>query len=173
MPPGRVLAGLVAAAAAVAIGIAVVASSGGSADEPAPAAAPREPARLTKAQRVEVRALLEADPRLAEALQGQPIDVAQVGPWSSAEHEFIGASAILRLPRALSYPMMRWPVVDGDPPGDVPYEEHTLEMKVSRATELLVNVDLERRRVVGIDPGGEEATLTPGPSVELQEPSGE
>ncbi len=69
--------------------------------------------------------------------------------------------------------MMRWPVVDGDPPGDAPYEEHALEVKASRVTEFVVDVDLGRGRVVGIDPGGEEATLTPGPSVELQEPSGE
>ena len=165
------MGGLVAAA--VAIGIAVVASSGGSSDEPAPPPPRRAPARLTKAQRAEARALLEADPRLTEALRGQPLDVAQVGPWSSTEHEFIGASAILRLRRELSYPMMRWPVVDGDPPGDAPYEEHALEVKASRVTEFVVDVDLGRGRVVGIDPGGEEATLTPGPSVELQEPSGE
>ncbi|HEU0024625.1 MAG TPA: hypothetical protein VFQ12_08340 [Thermoleophilaceae bacterium] len=168
--PRRLLIGLVLGAVAVAAVLA--AATGGSGPEPEPASRPIAEPKLSAAQRERVRSLLRGDEELGGILKGNPVEIAQMGPWSGAAHEFIGASAIVRISEPLSFPMMNWPVVDADPPGDAPYEEHELELRAENVTELVVNVDLRSERVVGIDPGGEDAKLTPGESVELEEPSG-
>jgi hypothetical protein len=116
---------------------------------------------------------MRADERLAEALKDHRLRIAQMGPWLSADHRFIGASAVVPLRRPYSFAMTKWPLVDGDPPGDAPYVVNEIEMKASRVSEFIVDVDLRRRKVVGIDPGGEHARVEYGPGVVLGEPTGE
>jgi hypothetical protein len=165
---GRVLLG----AGALAAGLSVAAAVGHDDQRSAYRTVTGGPV-LTQKQRRATRQLLRADERLSEALAGNRLRIAQMGPWLSADHRFIGASAILPLRKPHSFPMTTWPLVDGDPPGDAPYVVDEIEMKASRVSEFIVEVDLRRHKVVGIDPGGEHARLEYGPDVVLREPTGE
>lgn len=127
---------------------------------------------LTAEQRKLTRRLLSTDTRLREALKGSELRIAQLGPWSSADHRFIGASAVVPLRPPRSYGMREWPLLNGDPPGDAAYVVTDTPMRATRVSELLVDVDLKLRRVVGINPGGDEMRGEYGPGVELSEPTG-
>ena len=127
---------------------------------------------LTAQQRKVTRRLLRADPRLTQALRGSRLRIAQMGPWSSADHRLIGASAVVPLRPPRSYGMREWPLLGGDPPGDAAYVVTDTPMRVTRVSEFLVDVDLKLRKVVGINPGGDEMRGEYGPGVELKEPTG-
>jgi len=165
---GRLLIG----AAALAIGFSVAAAIGHDDERPKYKKVWGDPV-LTQKQRRAARRLMRADERLTQALEGNRLRIAQMGPWSSADHRFIGASAILPLRTPRSYAMTEWPLVDGDPPGDAVYVVNEVPMRVTGVSEFLVEVDLKRRRVVGIGPGGEDMRGEYGPDVVLREPTGE
>jgi hypothetical protein len=164
---GRLLLG----AGALAIGLSLAAAIGDDDERPTYKTVSGDLV-LTQKQRLAARRLLRADERLSEALKANPLRIAQMGPWLSADHRFIGASAVVPLRKERSYAMREWPLVDGDPPGEAPYVVTETEMKIRRVSELIVEVDLRRRKVVGIEPGGEHARVEYGPDVQLREPTG-
>jgi hypothetical protein len=159
------------AAGALAVGLSVAVAVGDDDERPTYKKVSGDPV-LTENQRRIARRLLRADERLSEALRGNPLRIAQMGPWLSAGHRFIGASAVVPLRTRRSYAMREWPLVDGDPPGDAAYVVDEVPMRLTGVSEFLVEVDLKLRRVVGINPGGDDMRGEYGPGVELSEPTG-
>jgi hypothetical protein len=127
---------------------------------------------LTKREEVAALTIMDEDPVLGEMLGDGP-DIRTLGPWSERDPQgirrSIGVLAILRLPQPRDFAMRHWPVVSyDDDDGDCDstgehYREETIEYSVENATGLQVDVDLNEKRVVGIEPIG--GRVTPGPSV--------
>jgi hypothetical protein len=162
---------LLLAAGALAAGLSVAAAVGDDDERPTYRTVTGDPV-LTQKQKRAARRLLRADDRLSEALKDNRLRIAQMGPWLSADHRFIGASAVVPLRTKNSYGMRKWPLVDGDPPGDAAYVVDEVPMRLTGVSEFLVEVDLKLRRVVGINPGGDDMRGEYGPGVELSEPTG-
>ena len=57
-------------------------------------------------------------------------------------------------------------------PGTPPTLVDEVPMRLTGVSEFLVEVDLKLRRVVGINPGGDDMRGEYGPGVELSEPTG-
>jgi hypothetical protein len=142
-------------------------------DEPpeAPVAGPPEPApampTLSATEQSRAHQALARDSQARRFLAGRDYRVAEIGPWTTEQGTLIGASMLVGLSSPASFAMSRWPAVDyGAQPGaGRPYTESTIQMAASNVTELMVRVDLDRQAVVGIEPSGPGATITPGPDV--------
>ncbi|MBN1530427.1 MAG: hypothetical protein JW895_15300 [Thermoleophilaceae bacterium] len=160
------------ALAAGALLLAAGSACGDDAQRPTYPAVTGDPALTSKQRRTALR-IMRSDRRLRRALAGNPLRVAQLGPWLSADHRLIGAAAVLPLRAQRSYPMREWPLIDGDPPYDLAYDVSETPVRYTGVTELLVEVDLKLRRLVGINPGGDDLRGEYGPGVELREPTGE
>lgn len=133
---------------------------------------------LTKEQVEHTIAIVKADPIIQAATSS--VDVAQIGPWiernESGEPRLVGASLVLRLGEKTDFSMETWPAVqyDDDPAdtfGDT-YSKDSSTFAVSDATQLMVDVDLSRRAVVGITPEGPSVEFRGSPAEKVQESTG-
>lgn len=117
---------------------------------------------LTPDQETQARQLFASDETAQRILQGRSYTVNQLGPWGGDHGEpMTGAVMVVQLAQPASFAMQTWPLIDFKPGLDPPYREQRLSMAARNVIELLVNVDLQRARVVSIDPYG-DAEITPG-----------
>lgn len=126
---------------------------------------------LSDAQHAGIVDLLATDQGAQQFLAGKVYTVRSIGPWSTggADDQLVGALVILELTPAASFPMSTWPVVEYADDSDTTYAEATVELAAENATELVVNVDLTKGRVVGVQPDGADVRITPGPNTPIEE----
>jgi len=119
----------------------------------------------------EVTELLATDTRAQEFLAGKAYTVESIGPWTTGgeNDQVVGALVIVRLAPAASFPMSTWPVVEYADDSDTSYTEGTVELAADNVSELAIDVDQTKGRVVGIQPDGANVRITPGPSTPLVE----
>jgi hypothetical protein len=132
----------------------------------APEPAPAMPA-LSATEQSSAQEVLARDPQARRFLAGRDYRVTEIGPWTTEEGTLIGASMLVGLSSPASFAMSRWPAVDyrAEPGAERAYRESAIQMAAGNVTELVVRVDLDRQAVVGIEPSGQGATITPGPDV--------
>lgn len=130
-------------------------------EDPTPAAS--DGPELTAAQKADAVKLLAADRRAQEFLVGTSYAVESVGPWTTggAADRLVGALVILKLAAPTSFSMSTWPVADYSSDSDTSYSESKARFAADNATGLVVNVDLAKGRVVGIQPDGDDIRITP------------
>ena len=179
----RVRALLAGAAAAVAVGllaaVVVIDGSGAETDPFAGVPLADDNPGLTSAEEEAVLTITEEDSRLRELLGEGALDIREVGVWGERDAEgarrAVGAVVLLRLDGRRDFAVRDWPTVDyenGENDCDstgVHYSETTAQFGAENAGGMLVHVDLNKERVVGIEPIGGE--LIPGPSLEPRTPS--
>lgn len=148
---------------------------------PSPQAGPEIPT-LTAEQEAQVQDIIVADPTLGRVLGGRSYSIDDMGPWTSGidpetgDYLLIGATAKITLSEPVARAEMDWPYAAGRPyyyewPLElrerlpVPYREGTQRFTVENLTELYVQVDLQREKLVEITvlelPGGQQVTYPP------------
>lgn len=119
---------------------------------------------LDSEQRALAAEALASDPRAQKLLAGRSYELGSIGPWTSdgPTGSLIGASMLVKLTPPATYPMSTWPVAEYEPSADPPYQEGTIELAAEHVEMLIVDVDLVDRRVISIQPFGEDVRVTPG-----------
>lgn len=123
-------------------------------------------------QMAQAKRIALADPRVRALLGSRTRLVAKPARWTSCGHKFIGAGIDVNLFAPVS--------VDGDFPITAfgpqkrkrAYAEGTLHVRATGVTDLLVQVDVNRGKVVGITPGGEHVHVTQWKLVGTPTPAG-
>ena len=153
---------------------------------PSPQAGPEIPT-LTAEQEAQVQDIIVADPTLGRVLGGRSYSINDMGHWTSGidpetgDYLLIGATAKITLSEPVARAEMDWPYAVGRPyyyewppelrerfPG--PYREGTERFTVENLTEMYVQVDLDRAKLVEIIvldlPGGQKITYPVAPTPE-------
>jgi hypothetical protein len=117
-----------------------------------PVDARKADATLPQDEQARVLALIAADDDVQRILDGKTCE-----RWSD-----FGGVVDLRFNELESFPMQEWPVVDYRPGHKPPYVSHRFHFAAEQIDLMMISVDLTRSRVVGIDPWGDEAKITPG-----------
>jgi hypothetical protein len=122
-----------------------------------PVDARKADATLPQDEQARVLALIAADDDVQRILDGKTCELRDIGRWSD-----FGGVVDLRFNELESFPMQEWPVVDYRPGHKPPYVSHRFHFAAEQIDLMMISVDLTRSRVVGIDPWGDEAKITPG-----------
>jgi hypothetical protein len=140
------------------------------ASECPPVEARRAHATLSEADQARVLVLIAADADARQILGGTECELQNIGRWGD-----FGGAVELRFAEPESFPMQEWPLVDYRPRREPPYISRRLHLAAENVRTVMINVDLDRSRVVGIDPSGDEARITPGTDYlqHVKPPSGE
>ena len=113
------------------------------------------PVGETRPQMAAAKRLALADPRVRSLLGGRTRLVAKPAWWTSCGGKFLGAGIDVHLFRPIAvdgtFPFVAF---DAQKRGRE-YAEGVLRIRATGVTDVLVQVDLNRGKVVGIDPGGE------------------
>jgi hypothetical protein len=141
------------------------------ADDPAPPES--DGAGLSAGQTTQVSGILAADARLQQLLAGKQYSVDGIGPWTTGgeTYQLVGSLVIIRLAQPASFPSSSWPVVEYAGEDATAYTETTVQFAADGVTELMVNVDLGKGRVVGIQPDGDDVRITPDPGTPTDDPA--
>lgn len=123
-------------------------------------------------QMAEAKRLALADPRVRALLGSTTRLVAKPARWTSCGQKFIGAGIDVHLFDPVS--------VDGDFPFTAfgpekrnrAYAEGTLHIRATGVTDALVQVDVNRGKVVGITPGGDHVHVAEWKAVGTPKPAG-
>jgi hypothetical protein len=143
--------------------------SDGFADDSDPQVIPEEPnpaasdgPELSQAQGDRAVSLALADSRVQARLAGKSYQVHEIGPWSTggATDTLVGAIVIIRLASLASYPMSDWPVPVYESHDDTSYSDGTIRISATGVSDLVVSVDLARDVVVGIEPDGDDVSIS-------------
>ncbi len=153
---------------------------------PSPHAGPDIPT-LTAEQEAQVKDIIAADPTLRQVLNGRTYSVDDMGPWvggvdsETGDYLLIGTTARITLSEPLPRVEMDWPYKVGRPyyhlwPPELqerfpsPYREGTQRFAVENLSEMYVQVDLDRAKLVEtivLDlPDGQQVTYPPVPTPE-------
>ncbi len=165
---------------------AIIPPSGVTAIPPSPQAGPEIPI-LTAEQEAQVKDIIAGDPTLRQTLNGRTYSVDDIGPWvggvdpETGDYLLIGATAKITLSEPVTRVEMDWSYAVGRPyyyewPPElrerfpVPYREGTERFRVENLTEMYVQVDLDRAKLVEIIvldlPDGQQVTSPPVPTPE-------
>lgn len=120
----------------------------------------------------QAKRLALADPRVHALLASRTRLVAKPARWTSCGQKFIGAGIDVHLFGPVA--------VDGDLPYTAfgpekrnrAYAEGTLHIRATGVTDVLVQVDVPRGKVVGITPGGEHVHVSEWKDVGTPKPAG-
>jgi hypothetical protein len=116
-----------------------------------------QPLRLADQRETQAMAVLEGDQRAQKLLATTKYSIDKIGPWSEpaadGSQRLVGATLILDLTKAQDWPLTDWPQV-GYLPKSKEYLESTHTFAMAGATEILVDIDLTKGRVVGMSPLG-------------------
>jgi hypothetical protein len=128
------------------------------------------PERLTKAQVRETRRLALSHPLIRRILGGGRSRIAVIGRWTRCDGAPIGTviDLVANEPADVE---ADFPLVDYNPRTHSAYTESVVHMKIEDATRVSLHVDLNRHRVVGIDPS-EGATVVAEHVVSERRPAG-
>jgi hypothetical protein len=141
------------------------ATIGGAGDDPDVEVGPAAPFAgkplppLTATEKQMARAIVAGDAQLKSLVKGERLIEKELVPWGTTVGQKegerkVGATFVLRLrrPRALSG---HWPLIKYGRRRDAAnvYTIHRYYLRFRRVPEFMVNVDLERQRVVSIAPG--------------------
>ncbi len=153
---------------------------------PSPQAGPEIPT-LTAEQEAQVKDIIAGDPTLRQVLNGRTYSVDDMGPWvgdvdpETGDYLLIGATAKVTLSEPLPRVEIDWPYKVGRPyyhlwPPELqerfpsPYREGTQRFTVQNLSEMYVQVDLDRAKLVEIIvldlPDGQQVTYPPVPTPE-------
>jgi hypothetical protein len=120
----------------------------------------------------EAKRLALADPRVRKILGRATRLVQAPARWTSCGGKFLGAGIDIELFRAVgvdgAFPFVSF----GKQKGGRAYAEGVLRLSADGVTHLLVSVDLNRRKVVSIDPSGDNVRLRSHPVVKQPTPAG-
>jgi hypothetical protein len=105
-----------------------------------------------------------ADPLVRSLLAGRRYAFNPSALWSKCQGGTIGAVINFTFARATL--KADWPQVDYDPKSHTAYVERTIRYEIANVTQLQVNVDTNRRKVVGVDPTLAAAVDGPDPKVD-------
>jgi hypothetical protein len=120
----------------------------------------------------EAKRLALADPRVRELLDSRTRLLAKPARWTSCGKKFLGAGIDVHLFKSMPV-NGDFPVVGfGPEKRNRAYAEGILHIRATGVTDLLVQVDVNRRKVVGITPGGENVKVTEWASVGKLTPAG-
>lgn len=121
----------------------------------------------------EAKRLALGDPRVRALLGSHTRLVAKPARWTSCGQKFIGAGIDIHLFQPLAV-RGDFPIVTFDAQKrNRAYAEGTLRIRATGVTDVLVQVDVNRRKVVGITPGGENAKVAGWKLIGTPKPAGQ
>jgi hypothetical protein len=130
------------------------------------------PVGEVRPQMAETKRLALADPRVQAVLGSRTRLVAKPARWTSCGQKFLGAGIDVHLFRPIAV-RGDFPIVAFDGrKGSRAYAEGTMRIRATGVTDLLVQVDLTRGKVVGITPGGENVKVAEWKTVGTLTPAG-
>jgi hypothetical protein len=134
---------------------------------PAPTAGPGLPSPpipwLTDADRSQAARILAADPRTRTILGEASYTVVDTAPWTTTDERRIGAVMTISLDAPKTFPIVEWPAVQSEWSLPFPhYRERTLPASATAVRDFDVRVDLNRGRLVSLQPrNAEKMTIAP------------
>ena len=122
---------------------------------------------LTDEQIAQAKEILAEDPDAQAILQKRQFEVRDIGTWGGYDAEgnpvpITGATLRLALLEPADFAMQYWPRTEPAPASEAGYRSFRVEMAADDVRELLVDIDLNSKEVVYLDPFGDEARITPG-----------
>jgi hypothetical protein len=122
---------------------------------PGPALPGPEPPQLSADEMARALDIARNDVAVKSLLAGRAYSPGKIGPWTTYRGAKIGAVMLLSLHEPATYAMREWPllVYDESERSTPPYRQKSVRLQASNVRELMVWVDLNRSRIVGVDPG--------------------
>jgi hypothetical protein len=121
---------------------------------PANALVAAETPAVNPAQESSAESIVRADGRIAKLFGGVPYQVEHVGPWSTggSPNRLIGVVLFVSLSQPATV-TATWPIAEFTPRSSFPqYAERSAHATVVGLRRARINIDLSRRRVVGVVP---------------------
>lgn len=121
--------------------------------------------QLDEADRARALRLIADDARAQQILGERGYGVAEIGPWTESDaggERLVGATLLLSFRAPQSFRLMDWPQIGySSVTGAGRYAEKLVKLAATGVTELLVDVDFSKARVVNIGPRGDHARIIP------------
>lgn len=123
--------------------------------------------QLSADDKARALSLIAGDTRAQRILSGRSYNVAETGPWTESDasgERLVGATVLLSFTADQSFLLTDWPQIDYPSiTGTGQYVESLVKLAATGVTELQIDVDFSKARVVNVGPRGDHARIVPGP----------